>query len=147
MKKYSRLVAVGVLAAVMAVFLPASPAAANGDGQPVSVTVCCLKGQPITVEIAGVDLAADQVQLLVDKITAFLLEKEAAAVGEVIDVLEALEDLLRFVIIPFLERLVDDVAALGITIKENIEGLVAGKCVTTDVWKADTETCLLVDPS
>lgn len=135
MKKFARLIGVGAIAGLLSMFVPASPVSASlldvevGD-EPLVLSVCCVKGQPITLTLAlpaGVELTVADVERLVDRITDFILEKEAALVdetGELIDdaegVVRLFKDILRDVVIPFLLEVLGDVTGVVVLLKENV---------------------------
>ncbi len=128
----------------MVVGAAAQPAAADST---IRLTV---GDKTIVLDLEGVQLTIDQVQELIDQITDFILEKEAALVAELVTLLEVAAAILDEVVIPFLEGLVDDLIDLVITLKLNVEAFVLGVivildsvCVTTQV-DVDPSVCVVL---
>lgn len=126
--------AVAISLVVGAAGSPANAFTVEVTNEPIVLEVCCLRGNPITLEIglpAGAELTHGEVIALLEATSqfiadreAFILAKEEALVGEVIDIFDeierALRDLLEDVVIPFLEEVLDDTIGLVVLVKENV---------------------------
>lgn len=150
MASVKRLVAASLAVIGLAVGIGATPA--NGLGLVVT-------DAPIVIDVGGLiveldlpvngELTSEEIIALYDAIVGgslfdFKENIEQLLLDDREGLLRYLEDLIQFTIIPFLEDALDTLIGLVVTLKLNVEGLLAnGVCVTTGLPKLGS-TCITV---
>jgi hypothetical protein len=147
--KHLRTLLAATVVALSLVATSTQPAGAGGvvvGGAPITFEANIL-GKPVAFSIGlpvGAELTTEQIGALIDQVIDRILEKEAALVNELIlvlneaqEILRIIKDTLQFIVIPFLQDVLDDLTGLVVLVKENVFNL----CVTVDVPELDPVVC------